>query len=222
VAPFVLLEFAGIGQADDVAESLQAVHILPSRTTWHLLCCWSSQAMGQADDVAESLQVIHLSILRTMWCLLCCWNMQALTQADAVAESLQAMHVSSLRRMWRLLCCWILQALGQADDVAESLQAIQAAAADYTAGAAGQRIADTFRPLITSRLANALVSVEGVQPGQETAVAQHVLAVGGVRVQQVFPWLWGGGAVAAQHLSLKGIGTGEVLSFAQSGMQVGV
>jgi hypothetical protein len=129
-------------------------------------------------------------------------------------------HLECEPARWRLLCCCHSQALGKADDVAESLQAIQAAVADFTAGAAGQRIADTFRPLITSRLANALVSVEGVEPGQETAVAQHVLAVGGVKVQQVFPWLWGGGAVAAQHLSLKGLATGEVLSFEQSGMQV--
>jgi hypothetical protein len=105
-----------------------------------------------------------------------------------VEQLYAASDLLCLTKRWRLhyCCCCHLQTMGQADDVAESLQAIQAAVADFTAGAAGQRIADTFRPLITSRLANALVSVEGVEPGQETAVAQHVLAVGGVRVQQVF------------------------------------
>jgi hypothetical protein len=95
---------------------------------------------------------------------------------------------------------------------------IQAAVADYLSSA-GQGIIATLNRLIEIRLAAALSGDSGVGEGKEATIAKQIMAAGGVRVQHVFPWLWAGSAVTAK-LSLKGVATGELLSFQQSGLQV--
>jgi hypothetical protein len=99
----------------------------------------------------------------------------------------------------------------------ETLEDVQAAVAKYIADAA--RAITTLEQLVAGKLAAALVGANGVDVGLEEATASKIMAAGGVRVQHVFPWLWAGEAVTSKP-SLRGVATGELIDFKQSGLQV--
>lgn len=74
--------------------------------------------------------------------------------------------------------------------------------------------------LITSKLASMLLGAKGVPVDQENEMAARIVSRH-MTVHHVFPWCWAGEAITSRDV-LKGIQQGELLTWEQSGLQVGV
>ena len=122
----------------------------------------------------------------------------------------------------RYVCLQLLAAgVGTPETVSSALQKLHDRVADYTSGPSGQQTIAMLQQHACRMLAAALVGAKGVSAGQEADVAQRILDAGGVCVQPLFTWLWGGEEVAGQSQALlSGIRSGQLLSMEQSGMQV--
>lgn len=64
-----------------------------------------------------------------------------------------------------VLLYWTLQASREGTCIASSLQELQAQVADYMSGHPGQKTIATLQQHVSRKLAAALVSVQGVDPG---------------------------------------------------------
>ena len=122
----------------------------------------------------------------------------------------------------QLLAAGVGTLVGTPASVSAALQKLHDRVADYTSGPSGQQTISMLQQHACRMLASALVGARGVPPGQEADVAQQILDAGGLCVQPLFTWLWGGGVAGQSKASLCGIRSGQLLSMGQSGMQVRV